>query len=129
MSFAAFADYFLPMNSFFNTVFRQTALTIKVFDIPKSGYTLNLIQLIILLILAVAVNAITERLTSKRVGGLFLATIITIIGVFLIEQLVTLPFDFAFEGIRIIAARLGAIIIAVFYSLIRNQTSSSSSKK
>ena len=119
-------NYLLPMNAFFNTVFRQTALTIKVFDVPKSGYTLNLIQLIILLILAVAVNAVTERLTSRRVGGLFLATIITIIGVFLIESFVSLHFDFAFEGIRIIASLLGAIIIAVFYTLIRNQTTRSS---
>jgi len=126
MVFAAIPDYFFPMNSFFNTVFRQTSMTVKVFDIPSGGYTINLIQLIILLILAIAVNAITERLTSRKVGGLFLATVITIIGVYLINAFVTLPFDFAIEGIRIIGALIGAIIIAVFYTLLRARTSSKS---
>ncbi len=125
MVFASIFNYRFPMNSFFDTIFRQTSLTVKVIGFPKNGYTINLIQLIILLILAVAVNAITERLTSKKVGGLFLATVITIIGVYIIEAFVTLPFDFAIEGIRIIAALIGAIIIAVFYTLIRAQTSSS----
>lgn len=125
MVFATISNYLLPMNSFFNTIFRQTSLTVKVFNIPAGGYTINLIQLIILLILAIAVNAITERLTSRKVGGLFFATVITIIGVYLINAFVTLPFDFEIEGIRIIGALIGAIIIAVFYTLIRAQTSSS----
>ena len=127
MVLAAIPDYFLPMNSFFNALFRETSLTVKIFGYPAGGYTLNLIQLIILVILAVAVNAITERLTSRRVGGLFAATIITIIGIYIIEAFVTLPFDFAIEGIRVIAALIGAIIIAVFYTLLRARTSSSKS--
>jgi len=124
MVFAAVSNFnIVPSSGVFNTLFHQTSFTVKVFNVPANGYTLNLIQLIILLILAVAVNAITERLTTKKVGGLFAATIITIIGVYLINAFVTLPFDFAIEGIRIIGALIGAIIIAVFYTLIRAQTS------
>ncbi|HLY30404.1 MAG TPA: hypothetical protein VKQ36_05220 [Ktedonobacterales bacterium] len=113
----------VPMNGFFDTIFRQTSLTIRILGYPKGGFTINLIQLLIITVLAIAVNAIAERLTTKKVGGLFTAVLITILGIYLIEAFVHLPFDFAIEGVRILAALIGAIIIAVFYTLIRAQTS------
>jgi hypothetical protein len=36
---------------------------------------------------------------------------------------VLLGFDFALEGVRVIAALLGAVVIAVFYNLLRAQGS------
>lgn len=125
---AAIPGISLPMNGFFDTLFRQTSFSIKILGYPKNGFTLNLIQLVIITILAIAVNAIAERLTSKKVGGLFAAVIITIVGVYLIQAFVSLPFDFAIEGVRIVAAFIGAVIIAVFYTLIRAQTSSGAKK-
>ena len=77
------------------------------------------IGLIIILIIALAANAITERLTSRKAGGLLTATLITIIGSAIFQAYVLLPFDFSLEGVRIVAALLGAIVIAVFYTLIR----------
>ncbi len=126
MSFAAIPNLqIIPTSGIMDTIFHQTSLTLKILGFPKGGFTLNLIQLIIITILAIAVNAIAERLTSKKAGGLFAAVLITILGVYLIEAFVTLPFDFAIEGVRIIAALIGAVIIAVFYVLIRGQMGSS----
>ncbi|HEV8191583.1 MAG TPA: hypothetical protein VGP82_08870, partial [Ktedonobacterales bacterium] len=82
---------------------------------------ITLIGLIIITLLALLVNAITERLTSAKPGGLLAAIIITILGSILAATYVKLPFDFTIEGVRIIAALLGAVVIAVFYTLIRNQ--------
>ena len=82
MALAAIPSYNFPIQSgsIFDLIFHQTSLTIKVLGFPPNGYTINLIGLIILLILALAVNAIVERLTSQKVGGLFAAVMITIIG-------------------------------------------------
>jgi uncharacterized membrane protein YeaQ/YmgE (transglycosylase-associated protein family) len=91
--------------------------------LPSGGYKLNLIQLIIILIIALAAHAITERLTGRKAGGLLLATLITVIGAALVQAYVHLGYDFALEAVRIIAALLGAVVIAVFYSLLRGQVS------
>jgi hypothetical protein len=57
-------------------------------------------------------------------GGLFTAVLVTIIGSVITAAYVSLPFDFAIEGVRIIAALLGAIIIAVFLVLFRGAVGS-----
>lgn len=125
MALAAIPTYNFPIapGSIFDLIFHQTTLTIKVLGFPPEGYSINLIGLLILIILAIAVNAIAERLTSKKVGGLFAAVLITIIGSYLCSAYVKLPFDFAVENVRIIAAFIGATIIAVFYVLIKGQVS------
>jgi uncharacterized membrane protein YeaQ/YmgE (transglycosylase-associated protein family) len=79
--------------------------------------------LIILVIIALGANAITERLTGRKAGGLLLATLITVLGAALVQAYVLLGFDFALEGVRVIAALLGAVVIAVFYNLLRAQGS------
>ena len=113
----------IPHSGLFDLIFYKTDLTVQVLGWPANGYSINLIELLVLLIIAIAVNAITERLTSNKVGGLFLAVILTIFGAYLCETFVQLPFDFSFEGVRIIASLIGAIVVAVFYTLIRAQFS------
>jgi len=122
MLLAAIPDlHFIPNHGFLDQLFHQTNFTIQVLGLFHPPFFINLIQLIILLIIAIAVNAITERLTSRKIGGLFAAVFVTLIGSYLATQFVKLPFDFALEGVRIIAALLGAVVIGVFYTLIRGQ--------
>jgi uncharacterized membrane protein YeaQ/YmgE (transglycosylase-associated protein family) len=116
----------IPKGSFFDLVFHQTYFSVQILGLLNPPLTLNLIGLIIIVLIAFAANAVTERLTSKKAGGLFTAVLITLIGSYIFAAFVKFPFDFALEGVRIIAALLGAIIIAVFYTLIRGQTSGKS---
>ncbi|MGO8948032.1 MAG: hypothetical protein ACLQUY_10295 [Ktedonobacterales bacterium] len=112
---------FIPTDGgFFDLLFHKTALTIEVFGQPQPPFSINLIQFLIVLFLAFAINGATERLTGRKVG-LTTAVIVTLIGSWLCSTYVNLPFDFAIEGVRIVAAILGALIIAVFYTLIVGQ--------
>ena len=114
---------FIPGTGILDQIFHQSWLTISILGFPKGGYRITLIGLILILIIAVAANAITEKLTSRKVGGLLAAVIITLIGSALFQAYVLLPFDFSLENIRIVAALLGAIVIAVFYTLIKGSVS------
>ena len=109
---------FIPSDGgFLDLLFHQTRATFEIFGWPKPPFSINLIQLIIILFLAFAINGATERLTGRKVS-LGLAVIITVVGAYLFATYVKLPFDFSIEGVRIVAAILGALIIAVFYTLI-----------
>lgn len=116
---------FFPGNGTFDTIFRQTKLTVEVFGWPKGGYSINLIQLLILLVLALIVIFVAERLTKGKVGGLAIGVILTIIGAYIIQTVTVGIPDMLIENIRIISSLLGAIIIGVFYILIRARFSSS----
>jgi hypothetical protein len=109
----------IPDNAAMNLIFRLSWIQISIFGVPPNGYRVTFIGLIILILLALTVNALTEQLTGKKVGSLLFAVILTILGSALTAAYVLLPFDFAVEGVRIIAALLGAVIIAVFWVLIR----------
>ncbi len=110
---------FIPTDGgFLDKLFHQTWLAISVFGNPANGYKLTLIGLIIIAALAVIANFVTEQLTGRKVGSQVAAIVVTIIGSLLFQTYVLLPFDFALEGVRIIAALLGAIVIAVFWVLI-----------
>ena len=109
----------IPKGSFFDLVFHQTNFSLQILGLLNPPFSINLIGLIIIILIAFAANAVTERLTSSKAGGLFTAVLITLIGSYLFAAFVRFPFDFQLEGVRIIAALLGAIIIAVFYTLIR----------
>ncbi len=111
----------IPTSGILNTIFHQTDLRIQVLGWPANGYYINLIQLIILIILAVVVNFVIELLTKKKPGGLVTGVVLTVIGAYIVETFARIPFDFAFEGVLIIASLLGAIIVGVFYTLIRAQ--------
>jgi hypothetical protein len=119
---------FFPGNATFDTIFRQTKLTVEVFGWPKGGYSINLIQLIILLVLALVVVFVTERLTKGKVGGLAIGVILTIIGAYIIQAVTVGIPDILVENIRIISSLVGAIIIGVFYILIRARFSSGKEK-
>jgi uncharacterized membrane protein YeaQ/YmgE (transglycosylase-associated protein family) len=112
---------FIPDSGPLDLIFHKTWLAVSVFGIPPNGYRITLIGLLIVLIIAIAANAITEKLTSRKVGGLLAAIIVTLFGSWLFSAYVLLPFDFALEGVRIVAALLGAIVVAVFYTLIKGQ--------
>ena len=111
----------IPNSGILNQIFHQTDATVQVLDWPTPAYHINLIQLIILIVLAVVVIFVTERLTKQKPGGLLTGVILTIIGAYLVETFAKIPFDFSFEGVLIIASLLGAIIVGVFYTLIRGQ--------
>lgn len=124
MTLAAIPTYnFIPSSGILNDIFHKTWLAVSIVGIPQDGYRVTLIGLIIILVIAIAAMAITERLTSKKLGGLFAGVLVTLLGSWLFSVYVNLPFDFALEGVRIIAALLGAVVIAVFYTLIKGQVS------
>jgi len=112
---------FIPTSGPMDTIFHQSWLAFSLLGMPAGGYKINFIDLLILLIIAIAANGITERLAGRKAGGLLLATLLTVIGSALVQAYVTLPFDFALEGVRIVAALLGAVVIAVFYVLLLGQ--------
>ena len=114
---------FIPTSGPLDLLFHQTWLAFSILGVPAGGYTLNLIDLLIIVIIALAANGINEQLIGRKAGGLLLATLITVLGLALVQAYVHLPFDFAVEGVRIIAALLGAVVIAVFYALLRGQGS------
>jgi uncharacterized membrane-anchored protein YitT (DUF2179 family) len=107
------------------TIFVDTWVSLSLFGQPAGGFKLTLIDLIILAILAFAVNAIAEWLTGRKIGSLLAGMIVTILGTFLILAFVRLPapLDFAIEDVAIIAALIGSIIIGVFYVLLRTRSS------
>ena len=115
--------HLVPSSGPMDLIFHQTWLRVSILGVPNGGYPITLIGLIIIVLLALLVNAVTERLTSRKMGGLFTAVLVTVIGSLLTAAYVQLPFDFAIEGIRIIAALLGAIVIAVFLVLLRGAAS------
>jgi uncharacterized membrane protein YeaQ/YmgE (transglycosylase-associated protein family) len=105
------------------TIFIDSWLTFSLLGQPPNGFKLTLIDIIILVLIAYLVSAISERLTGKKLGGTFQATVITLLGTFIILAFARLPagLDFSIEDIQLIPALLGAILIAVFYTLIRAQ--------
>lgn len=112
----------IPNSGILDLIFHQTWLAINILGLPGgNGYKLTLIQLIILAIIALAAVAVTERLTGGKPGGMLAAVLITIFGAWLFTAYVRLPFDVALEGLPLIAAFLGAVVVAVFYVLIRKQ--------
>ena len=112
----------IPSSGILDQIFHKTNMTIQVFGWPAKGYSINLIQLIILLLLAVIVVFVTEKLTRSKVGGLFVGVIITLIGAYIIQAATDkIPDLLSIEGVHIVYALIGAIIIAVFYTLIRAQ--------
>lgn len=119
---------FIPNGGILNQIFHQTRMTVQVFDWPAGGYSINLIQLLILLALAVIVVYVTEKLTKNKVGGLVAGVIITLIGAYIFQSVTTRVPDLSIEGIRIVSSLIGAIIISVFYALIRAQFSKGGGK-
>ena len=103
------------------TIFIDTALTFTVLGQPAGGFHLTLLDLVIIGLLAFAVTAITEWLTGRKIGNLFAGMVVTIIGAVLVLMFVRLPapLDFAIEDVAVVAALIGAIIVGVFYALIR----------
>ncbi len=120
---------FLPTSGILDTIFHQTWLAINVLGWPGgNGYKLTLIGLIIVLIIATAATAIAERLAGAKPGGMLLAVLITLFGAWLFSAYVLLPFDILMEGVRLVAALLGAIVVSVFYVLLRKQVSGGGKK-
>jgi uncharacterized membrane protein YeaQ/YmgE (transglycosylase-associated protein family) len=111
-----------PLHSgLLKTIFIDTWLSFAILGQPAGGFKLTLIDIIILVLIAYLVSFISEKLTGQKLGGTMKATIITLIGAWLMIAFVRLPWDFQIEDVRIIAALLGAIIVGVFYTLIRAQ--------
>lgn len=111
----------IPKTGILGQIFYQTDARVQFLGWPAQGYSINLIQFIILLILAVVVIFVTERLTKNKIGGLAIGVIVTLIGAYIIQSVTTGLPDFMFEGVRIVSSLIGAIIVGVFYTLIRAQ--------
>lgn len=121
----------IPDSGILDTIFHKTWLAINIFGIPNDctpagakgcgGYAITLIGLIIIAIIAAAATAIAERLTGAKPGGFLAGILITLFGSFLFSVYVNLPIEIALENVHLIAAFLGAVIVAVFYVLLRNQ--------
>lgn len=121
---------FLPTSGLLDTIFHQTWLAVSILGWPGgAGYKLTLIGLILVLIIASAATAVAERLAGAKPGGMLVAVIITLFGAWLFQAYVLLPFDVVLEGVRLLAALLGAIVVSVFYVLLRKQVAGGGSKK
>ena len=114
---------FIPSSGILDTIFHKTWLAISILGVPPSGYKITLIGLIIITVIALAAAAVTERLAGAKPGGMLAAVLITLLGAWLFSVYVNMPgaLNFSLEGVRLIPAFLGAIIVAVFYVLIRKQ--------
>ena len=66
-------------------------------------------------------NVIIERLTGRKTGGLPRAVGFTLVGAFLVSAFVELPFEIEIEGVRVITTLIGALIVGVFYNLVKGQ--------
>jgi hypothetical protein len=110
----------IPNSGIFDLIFHQTWITISILGFPAGGYKLTLIALIILVILALGAAAVIERLTGAKPGQLLLTFLITLLGAYVFEVYVRLPFDIVIEGVALVAAFLGAVVIGTFFVLIRN---------
>lgn len=111
----------IPHTGIFNQIFYLTNAHLVIMDWPQGGYTINLIQFIVLLVLAMVVVYVTELLTKNKVGGLAVGVIVTLLGAFVMQSLTRSIPDFMFEGVRVMSSLLGALIVGVFYVLIRGQ--------
>jgi hypothetical protein len=120
MMVAAIPNLVLPLHGFADTLFRGTWIQVSVLGYPAGGYRVTLIGLLVLGVLAFAVNGIVERLTGRKFGSTFATLLLVILGAILVGAFVLLPFDFAIEGVRIIASLLGALVVAVFVVLVRH---------
>lgn len=103
-------------GSVYDLLFHQTHMSFQILSEPRPAFSINLIQFIIVFLISLAANGLTERLTGRKVG-LWLAVIVTLFGTWLFVTYVNMPFDFALEGVPIISAILGATVVAVFYTL------------
>lgn len=108
-----------PFDSTLDLIFRKTDFALQVAGLPTTPYRVTLIGLLIILILSIAAMAITEKLTGTKPGGVMFGIVVTIIGSVLAATFILIPFDFEIEGIRIIAALLGAVVVATFYTLVK----------
>jgi hypothetical protein len=120
---------FIPDSGILDTIFHQTWFAINILGWPGgNGYKLTLIGLLIILVIATAAAGVTQGLTGAKPGGTLSTVLITLFGAWLFQAYVLLPFDVALEGVHLIAALLGAIVVSVFYVLIRNQMKGSAKK-
>jgi hypothetical protein len=110
----------IPTSGILDLIFHQTYIIIAILGWPQGGYKLTLIGLIILVVLALAAAAVIERLTGSKPGGLLLTFLITLLGAYLFEVFVNLPVDLSIEGVRLLAAFIGAVVVGTFYVLLRN---------
>jgi hypothetical protein len=121
---------FIPTSGLLDTVFHQTWLAVNILGWPGgNGYKLTLIGLILVLIIATVATGVAERLAGAKPGGMLVAVLITLFGAWLFQAYVLLPFEVVMEGVRMVAALLGAIVVAVFYVLLRKQVGGGGAKK
>src|SRR5579871_5968267 len=90
---------FLPTTGIIDQIFHQTWISISVLGEPNGGYKVTLIGLIIIALIAFAVNVVIERLTGRKTGGLARAVGFTLVGAFLVSAFVSLPFEIIVEGV------------------------------
>lgn len=113
----------LPFNGTMRLVFRQTDFAVQIAGIPHTPYRITLIGLLIIVLLSIVAMAITEQLTGTKPGGVLVGIATTIIGSVLTATFILVPFDFMIEGVRVIAALLGAVVVTTFFTLLRSATS------
>ncbi len=115
----------IPNNGgFLDLLFHHTYLIINIFGFfdKSGGYKVTLAGLIVLLVVALAAAAIAERLAGSKPGkSIITPLLLALLGSYIFSLYVLLPFDLIIEGVRIVAALLGAIVFGVFYVLISKQ--------
>jgi hypothetical protein len=111
---------FIPNSGILDLIFHKTWIAISILGFPADGYKLTLIALILLSIIALAAAAVIERLTGAKPGKLWVTFLITLLGAYIFEVYVNLPFEIVIEGVALIAAFVGAVVVGTFWVLIRN---------
>ncbi len=115
----------IPSNGgFLDLLFHHTYMIINIFGFfdKSGGYKVTLSGLIVLLVVALAAAAVAEKLAGSKPGkSLVTPVLLALLGSYIFSLYVLLPFDVKIEGVRIIAALLGAIVFGVFFVLINKQ--------
>ena len=112
----------LPTTGPFDLIFHRTWIALSVLGEPNGGYALTFGGLLIVAVLACVVNVFIERLTHRSTGGLVRAVAFTLVGAFLVSAYVALPFEVEVEGVRIITTLVGALVVGIFYNLLKGQS-------
>jgi uncharacterized membrane protein YeaQ/YmgE (transglycosylase-associated protein family) len=120
-----------PLNSFWDTIFRQTWIDINIFGLlGPDGLRINLIGLIILGVVGVVAVAVAERLVGEKLGkSLVTAIFVALLGSYISAAIFKqLPFEIRIEDVPLFAGTLGAIVFGVFFVLLRRSFGGSAKK-
>src|SRR5260370_34657495 len=96
---------FIPNSGILDDIFHKSWLAVSIAGFPAGGYKVTLIGLVIIMIIAIAANGITERLTGKKVGGMLAAVLVAVLGCRVFQGHGLAAFGLSVGGLALIGSR------------------------